>query len=415
MDLLTYIEQSPTIYHAVENAKKILLADGAEELRENQDWQIETGKSYVVTRNGAALIAFRVPEDAENFRVFAAHGDSPCFKIKENPEIVVEDKYVKLNVERYGGMICSSWFDRPLSVAGRVIVKDGDGLSVKLVKIDRNLLVIPNLAIHMNREINDGYKYNAQVDMLPLYGGIESKGTFMKLIAEAAGVQESEILSHDLFLYNREKAVCWGADQAYISGPRFDDLECVAAGLQGFLNAPKEKNIAVFCLFDNEEVGSGSRQGAASTFLLDTLIRIGEARGENHSRYVERISGSFMLSADNGHAVHPNHTDKTDPTNRPVMNGGVLLKYSANQRYTTDGFSAAFFKDLCREAEVPYQIFFNRSDMLGGSTLGNISTSQVPFATVDIGLAQLAMHSAYETVGAKDMISMEKLAEALYR
>lgn len=414
MELLDYIEASPTIYHAVENAKAELLKAGAAELFETESWQIETDRTYFVRRNGAALIAFKVPSGSKGYRVFAAHGDSPTFKIKENPEIVVEDKYVKLNVERYGGMICSSWFDRPLSVAGRVIVMGACGPEMRLVNVDRDLLVIPNLAIHMNREINDGYKYNAQVDMLPLYGGTGAKGTFMRLIAETAGVREEDILAHDLFLYTRGKAHTFGAEQEYLCGPRFDDLECVAAGLEGFINAPKEKHACVFCLFDNEEVGSGSRQGAASTFLYDTLMRITEALGENHSQYVQRVADSFMLSADNGHAVHPNHTEKTDPTNRPVMNGGVLLKYSANQRYTTDGVSAAFFKNLCAIAGVPFQIFFNRSDILGGSTLGNISTTQVPFATVDIGLAQLAMHSASETVGAKDYGYMEKLAEALY-
>ena len=274
--------------------------------------------------------------------------------------------------------------------------------------------MIPNLAIHMNREANDGYKYNAQKDLLPLFGGIDAKGTFMKTVAEWAGVSEQEILGHDLFLYPRVKPVVWGADNEYISAPRIDDIECAYAGFQGFLKGEKKSAISVFCMFDNEEVGSSSIQGAGGMFLSDTLLRISEALSDTEEQRIRRLSESFLISADNGHALHPNYPEKCDPTNRPKLNEGILLKYSANLRYTTDGKSAAKLKLLAKKAGVPLQIFFNRSDMMGGSTLGNISLSQVPVHSVDIGLPQLAMHSAYETAGVKDYANLLKLTETFF-
>lgn len=332
----------------------------------------------------------------------ASHSDSPTFKIKENPEMQVDKKYVKLNVERYGGMICSPWFDRPLSVAGRIIVNENDEFVTKLVNVDRDLLMLPNLAIHMNREVNDGYKYNAQKDMLPLYGDIASKDTFMKTIAETAGVKEDDILAHDLFLYNRVKGTIWGANEEFVSSSRLDDLQCAFASLKGFLKGEKKAHLAVHCVLDNEEVGSGTKQGAASTFLYDVLVRINECMGYSYEDYVRNLAKSFMLSADNAHAVHPNYSDVADPVNRPYLNEGIVIKYSANQKYCTDAVSAAMFKDICKKADVPYQVFTNRSDILGGSTLGNISTTKVALNAVDIGLPQLAMHSPYETAGIKD-------------
>jgi len=412
--LFRFINDSPTAFHAVANMRVRLHEEGGIELFENEEWNLKRNQIYYVVRNGSALIAFSVAKELNGFRVFASHNDSPSYKIKENPEITVEGQYVKLNVERYGGMIAPSWFDRPLSVAGRVVVKRGKGFSSLLVKVDRDLLLIPSVAIHMNREINDGYKYNPQVDLLPLFGGKDSKDTFMDIIAASAGVKKEEILGHDLYLYNRDEAKVWGGQNEFFSAPRIDDLECACAGLEGFLAGRRVDHTCLFCAFDNEEVGSATRQGAASTFMRDTLQRIIDALGESGSDYLRRVADSFMISADNGHSVHPNHAEKTDPTNRPVMNGGILLKYSANQRYTTDGMSAAMLKDLCAEAGVPFQIFFNRSDMMGGSTLGNLSVIQVPFNTVDIGLAQLAMHSAYETAGVMDYEYMEKLAKPLF-
>ena len=410
MKLLDFIDRSPTAYQAVGNLKKELLENGAKELTETQTWEIEKGQMYFVTRNDSALIAFQVPKQPEAVRVFAAHADSPAFKLKEQPEIVVEGKYVKLNVEGYGGMLMSTWMDRPLSVAGRVIVKENGAFVSKPVFIDRDILLIPSLCIHMNREANAGCKYNAQVDMLPLFTlqeeGKTEKDAFMKLVAENAGVSAEDILGQDLFLYVREKGRVWGLHDEFISAPHIDDLECADAGLQGFLNGRKEKYISVLSVFDNEEVGSRSIQGAASTFLKDVLERLSVTK--------EMIPGSLLFSADNGHAVHPNHTELSDPTNRPVLNGGVLLKYAARLSYATDGMAAAMFKDICRSADVPYQVFFNRSDMQGGGTLGAISTSQVPFLTADIGLAQLAMHSCYETAGAKDFDCLVKAAGELF-
>lgn len=344
----------------------------------------------------------------------ASHSDSPCFKIKENPEMTVENKYVKLNVERYGGMICAPWFDRPLSVAGRIIVKEGGKLVTKLVDVDRDLLMIPNLAIHMNREVNNGYQYNAQKDLLPLYGDIASKDTFMKTVAQAAGVEEEAILGHDLFVYNREKGSVWGANEEYVSIGRLDDLQCAFSSLKGFLAGEKKEYVAVHCVLDNEEVGSETKQGAASTFLYDVLVRMNQALGQDYEDYLRGLADSFMVSADNAHAVHPNYADKADPVNRPYLNEGIVIKYSANQKYCTDGVSAAMFKDLCHQADVPFQTFTNRSDILGGSTLGNISNTKVALNAVDIGLPQLAMHSPYETVGVKDTEYLIKAAAKLF-
>lgn len=414
-ELIQFIENSPTCFHAVASMKEMLEKEGYTELKEADKWEIKKGGNYYVTRNDSSLIAFSVPEgEAKGFRIMASHSDSPCFKIKENPEMTADNKYVKLNVERYGGMICAPWFDRPLSVAGRVIVKEDGKLVTKLVDVDRDLLMIPNLAIHMNREVNDGYKYNAQKDLLPLFGDIAAKDTFMKTIAEAADVKEENILGHDLFLYNREKGSVWGANEEYVSIGRLDDLQCAFSSLKGFLAGEKKEYIAVHCVLDNEEVGSGTKQGAASTFLYDVLVRANQALGQDYEDYLRYLANSFMVSADNAHAVHPNYTEKADPVNRPYLNEGIVIKHSANQKYCTDGVSAAMFKDLCNEAEVPFQTFTNRSDILGGSTLGNISNTKVALNAVDIGLPQLAMHSPYETVGVKDTEYLIKAATKLF-
>lgn len=415
--LLEFIENSPTCFHAVQAMTDILSAEGFTELKENQKWHIENGGRYFVTRNGSSLTAFTVPfQEMKGMHIIASHSDSPSFKIKENPELESEGHYIRLNVEGYGGMIRAPWFDRPLSVAGRVIVKDKaqGGFRSILVDIGRDLVMIPNLAIHMDRQINDSCKYNIQKDMLPIYGDLSAKGTFMKLIADTAGVPEEEILGHDLFLYNRQKGTVWGSSGEFLSCSRLDDLQCAFASLKGFLAGKRQEYLAVHCVLDNEEVGSGTKQGAASTFLYDTLTRIHTSLGLSQEDYLIHLADSFMISADNAHAVHPAHTDKADPANRPYINGGIVIKFSASQKYCTDGVSAAIFRDLCQRAGVPVQTFVNRSDMAGGSTLGNISNTQVALNTVDIGLPQLAMHSPYETAGVKDTGYLIRAAEEFF-
>ena len=415
--LLEFIENSPTCFHAVQAMTDILSAEGFTELKENQKWHIGNGGRYFVTRNGSSLIAFTVPvQEMKGMHIIASHSDSPSFKIKENPELESEGHYIRLNVEGYGGMIRAPWFDRPLSVAGRVIVKDKaqGGFRSILVDIGRDLVMIPNLAIHMDRQINDSCKYSIQKDMLPIYGDLSAKGTFMKLIADTAGVPEEEILGHDLFLYNRQKGTVWGASGEFLSCSRLDDLQCAFASLKGFLAGKRQEYLAVHCVLDNEEVGSGTKQGAASTFLYDTLTRIHTSLGLSQEDYLIHLADSFMISADNAHAVHPAHTDKADPANRPYINGGIVIKFSASQKYCTDGVSAAIFRDLCQRAGVPVQTFVNRSDMAGGSTLGNISNTQVALNTVDIGLPQLAMHSPYETAGVKDTGYLIRAAEEFF-
>ena len=417
-ELSYFLEQSPTSFHTVQNITDILLKERYTELQENQRWRIKKGGRYFVARNGSSIIAFTVPENGiTSMHIMASHSDSPAFKIKENPELESGGQYIRLNVERYGGMLCAPWLDRPLSVAGRIIVKDGDhGYISKLVNVDRDLVLIPNLAIHMNREANSGYKYNIQKDMLPLYGNLTAKDTFMKTIADSASVNEGDILGHDLFLYNREKASVWGASNEFISCGRLDDLQCVFASLKGFLAgaSPSAAPMPVLCVLDNEETGSATKQGAASTFLYDTLTRIHDNLGYDREDYLVHLADSFIISADNAHAVHPNHPDKSDPSNRPYLNGGIVLKFNANQKYCTDAVSAAMFRDMCRRANVPVQTFTNRSDMAGGSTLGNISNTQVALNTVDIGLPQLAMHSPYETAGIADTEALIKVSEIFF-
>lgn len=417
-ELLDFIDKSPSCYHVVDNLSRMLLDNGFQRMEEGKDWGLENGGCYYVTRNDSSLIAFKIPDNSfDGYHMIAAHSDSPTFKIKENPEIVVEKQYVKLNVEKYGGMICPSWFDRPLSVAGRVFTEEAGEIISRLVAIDKDLLMIPNLSIHMNRDINQGYTYNAQTDMLPVYGDIDSKGSFLKKIAECADTDELSIFGMDLFLYNQMKGVFWGAGEEYISAPRLDDLQCAFAAFRGFLESKagsRSSKVQVYCLFDNEETGSRTKQGAASGFLRDTVKRINLKLANSGEDYMKTLANSFMISADNAHGVHPNYTEKADPTNRPYLNGGIVIKHHANQQYTTDGMSAAVMKKLCRMADVPVQTYANRSDMAGGSTLGNISSAQVAVNTVDIGLAQWAMHSAYETGGIKDTWYLKKLAEVFY-
>lgn len=420
--LLQFIQDSPSVFHVIDNMKKRLEEAGFEECRERDRWELRLGGAYYVTRNDSSLIAFRLPQvftaegecPFQGYHIVAAHSDSPTFKVKALPETVAEKQYIRLNVEKYGGMILSTWLDRPLSVAGRVAVRRPDGgVDMRLVNLDRDLLVIPNLAVHMNRDVNKGYEYNPQTDMLPLMGllpenpddeGEESgpQGMLLREIAGQLGILPEDILDSDLYLYVREKGRVLGSRGELILSPKLDDLQCVYAGLEGFVSAVSEKYANVLAVFDNEEVGSETRQGADSTFLEDVLLRIQDSLGYGPSVYRQLVAGSFLISADNAHAVHPAHPEKADITNRPMLGGGIVIKYHGGQKYTSDALSAAQMKLWCERAGVPCQTFANRSDMVGGSTLGNISTAHVSLASVDIGLPQLAMHSAVETGSSRD-------------
>lgn len=402
--LFHFIDNSPTAYHAVANLEEMLDGAGFLRLEEKEKWDVRPGEKYYVNRNGSSVIAFAIPEKTpRGFHMTAAHSDSPCFKLKEVPEVVVNDGYVKLNVEKYGGMILSTWLDRPLSIAGRLVFRGKQGMESRLVNLDKDAAIIPNVAIHMNRDMNKGVEYNPQTDMEAVIGGADAQGVWLSELAEQAGVADCEVLGADLFLYNRDKCRIVGIDDAFIAGPRLDDLECAFAGMTALTEETPEEYINVCAVFDNEEVGSGTKQGADSTFLKDVLERIGGRLGIGAEEYRCMLAESFLISADNAHALHPNHPEKADAANRPVMNNGIVIKYHGSQRYATDAFSAAVMKDICMRAGVLYQAYANRSDIAGGSTLGNISTAQVSVNTVDIGLAQLAMHSAFETAGAADV------------
>lgn len=411
-ELLSFIASSPTAFHACRNLAERFAGEGYTELREQDEWTLQPGGRYCVRRNGSALIAFRIPRGGvKGFLMMAAHADSPSFKIKEHAAVPTAGMYTRLNVEKYGGMLCASWMDRPLSVAGRAAVREEGRIVMKLVNVQRDLLLIPHVAIHMDRSANDGKKFDPNTDMLPLFGDSEAAGDFDKLIAETLGVKPEDVLATDLFLYPRTPGSIWGAKGEYLSSPRLDDLQCVFGCTEGFLQAEEGENVPVLCVFDNEEVGSGTKQGADSSFLEDVLSRTAECCGANLRQCLAR---SFLVSADNAHALHPNHPEYADRNDRPEMNKGIVVKYNANQRYTTDAVSAAAFTELCRRAEVPTQRFTNRADLPGGSTLGNISTAHISVDSVDIGLAQLAMHSAYETAGTKDTEYLIRAARAYY-
>lgn len=398
--LFDFIEKCPSPYHTVASVKSELEASGYKELYESEKWELCDKGKYFVIRNGTSIIAFKLEKSSNGFMIVASHSDSPSFRLKITPELT--DAYTRLEVEKYGGMIYYSWLDRPLSVAGRAVIKIKNGIESRLVNIDRDFAVIPSVAIHMNRVVNDGYKFNPAVDLLPLVGSSAAKGSVISDIADELKVDKDDIISHDLFLYNRDEGRAFGANNEYILSPRLDDLECVFASLKAFLSAFDAESIPVLAVFDNEEVGSETKQGAASTFLHDVLSRIA---GDS---YYTMLDNSFMVSADNAHAKHPNHPELADADNAPLMNGGIVIKWNANQKYTTDGVSDAFFRTVCERCGAKVQSYYNRADILGGSTLGSISNTKVSIPTVDIGLAQLAMHSATETAGAEDVSHLVK-------
>ncbi len=414
-NLLRFIEQNPSPYHACAAFAGQLEEAGFLPLNETAPWALQPGGSYYIVRNGSALLAFRLPENMpDHFQIAAAHSDSPAFRLKYDPELV-SGPYVRLNAEKYGGAILAPWLDRPLGIAGRLLVRTESGIQPRLVDPARDLCLIPNLAIHMNRTINEGASYSAQTDLLPLWGDAGDAGSLIRLLAKEADVEEEQILDADLFLYNRVPGSIWGARNQFISSGRLDDLQCaygIVQALIGSSAAPGTLQLAA--IFDNEEIGSRTRQGADSAFLTDTLERIAESLGMSREAYLMACAGSFLVSADNSHAVHPAHPEKADPVNRPVMNGGPVLKYSANQMYTTDGSSGAVFREICRRADVPCQTYLNHSDIPGGSTLGKLSASHLSVRSVDIGLAQLAMHSPYETAGAQDTDLLIRCLRAFY-
>ncbi len=412
-ELIEFLEKSPSMFHAIDSIRYILEQYGYRFYPEETSWDIQPGTKGYTIRNGSSLIAFHVPMDTVDvhFQISAAHSDSPTYKIKDVSELEGPYEYLRLDTEGYGGMIDMTWLDRPLTAAGRVMVDKGDAMESHLLYIDKDLLMIPSQAIHLNRDVNDGFKFNRQVDTIPLLSAGElKKGDFDKMVAETLGIEPKQIIGKDLYLVNRQKPVVLGWQKEFISAGRLDDLQCVFGTLMGFVQCEAPSSINIYSVFDNEEVGSGTRQGALSTFLRDTLHRISNGLNKSEEDFYAMLAGSFMVSADNAHAVHPNHPEKSDPVNCVFMNKGIVIKENGNQKYATDALSRAVFKKVCKKAEVPVQSYANRSDIPGGSTLGNLSDTQVSIPTVDIGLAQLAMHSSYETAGYKDI---EYLAKAM--
>lgn len=412
---MEFLQDSPSVFHVIESQSRRLLAAGYEKLSEGENWSLTPGGKYFVTRNSSAILAFRLPQGApEGFMVAASHSDSPVLKVKAGPDIS-GNGYRQLNVEVYGGALLAPWFDRPLWAAGRVFVRRGDTLEQRLVALP-DLAMIPSLAIHMDREANKGKEIKPQKDLLPLYG-MAGDDDLLTLLSRAAGVEREDVCAHDIYLCNHQAPTLWGAAREFLSAPRLDDLECAFASLTGFLESEGDTRpgvIPVHVVFDNEEVGSSTRQGAAAGFLRDTLTRVGEALGLSRGELLRLLAQSFLLSADNAHAAHPNYTEKADPVNRPKLGQGVVLKFSGNQKYTTDAASAAVTLALAGKAGVTLQTFTNHADLPGGSTLGNLSVRQLGVKTADIGLAQLAMHSPYETGGAKDLDDLVALTRALF-
>ena len=402
-----FLDASHSVFHAVDYLARQLEEAGYTRLSEGKGWELVPGGKYYVVRGGAAVLAFRIPQgDIRGFMMSAAHSDRPTFKVKENFESA--GAYTRMLVERYGGMLIAPWLDRPLSIAGRVMVQTPQGVTAKLVDIDKDLLLIPNVAIHMNRAANDGYKFNPAVDTLPLIGGKDAKGKLQQLLEAEAG---GKILGHDLFLYVRQKSTLWGLEEEFISSAALDDLECAWGCTRGFIAAQDSHSIPVLCVFDSEEVGSSSVQGAASDLLESVLLRI---CGSLKLDIYPLLANSFMVSADNAHALHPNHPELADSANAPLLGGGIVLKFNAAQRYCTDGMAAALLRQVCQEVDVNVQTYCNRADLPGGSTLGNISLGHVSIPTADIGLPQLAMHSSYETAAVADALALEKAMTAYY-
>lgn len=405
--LFDFIKSSPTAYHAVETVKAALTLAGYTEISEGDSLGFSDGGKHFVVRGGTSIIAFRGRSDG-GFMICASHSDSPTFKVKTEE---TAGPYLRLSTEKYGGMIYYSWLDRPLSVAGRAIVRTDSGVECRTVNLDRDLLTIPSVAIHMNRGVNDGYKFNPATDMLPLFGAAASKDSLMRLVAEAAGTTPDNIVAHDLFLYNREEGRVFGANDEFLITPRFDNLSSVYTSLVAFLaTAEQDKSVPVLAVFDNEEVGSSTKQGANSTFLDMTLRRI----AGSEEKYASMLNSSLMVSLDCAHARHPNHPELSDSKMCPVLGEGLVVKYNASQHYTTDGLSDGIFREMARRAGIKLQSYSNRADQPGGSTLGSIANTKVSVMTVDVGLPQLAMHSATECGAVADISDTISVLREMY-
>ncbi|WP_138205407.1 M18 family aminopeptidase [Haloimpatiens lingqiaonensis] len=422
-NLIDFIYESPTAFHAVETVKNELNANGFKEIKESEKWNLEKGGKYYVTKNGSALTAFVVGNgemEEYGFKLIGAHTDSPTFRIKPSAEMVSENTYVRLNTEVYGGPILNTWLDRPLSVAGRVALKSENPLcpEIRLVNIKKPILIIPNLAIHMNREVNSGVELNKQKDTLPLLAlvneNLEKGNYLLNTVAKELDVKKEDIIDFDLFLYEFEKGSIIGLNDEFISCGRLDDLAMVHAGIKALINSKTTKGTNVMVCFDNEEVGSSTKQGADSQMLANVLERIALSMGKGREDFLRALSKSFIISGDLAHAVHPNSGEKHDPTNRPVINKGPVIKVNANQSYTTDSESCAVYEMVCKRAGVPYQKFVNRSDSRGGSTIGPISSTHLDIRSVDMGTPVLAMHSVREFGGVQDHTYVLKSFEEFY-
>lgn len=420
-ELIDFIQKSPSMLHTAATIRTYLDEAGFTYLPETAAWEVRPGGSYYTCRNNSSVIAWKVGEklndeaSSYHFQLAASHSDSPTFKLKTACELDGPSSYLRLDTEAYGGMIDYTWFDKPLSLAGRVLVRDGARIESRLVSLDRDVALIPSLAIHMNRAMNEKFSPNRASDLCPIMSaGDCTVGTVDALVAEALGVAPEQIVARDLFLVNRQRPCVWGAASEFVSSPKLDDLACAFTSLKALLASDNQCDVSVYCCFDNEEVGSNTKQGAMSTLLADTLGRINAALGKNEEALRRAIAGSMLVSCDNAHAVHPNQSDKSDALNRCVLNGGIVVKEAANQKYCTDAFSRAVFAAVCADAGVPVQVFANRSDMAGGSTLGNLSNTQVSMHAVDVGLPQLAMHSSYETGGTRDVALAIAAVKAFY-
>jgi len=422
-EVIEFIDESPSTYHVVKNCSDILDENGFERIMPREKWEIKKGGKYFFKKSSSTIIAFTVGENFDvkkGFKIFGAHTDSPCFRIKPNPEIVTEN-IVRLNTEVYGGPILSTWFDRPLSIAGRVIVKGEDPFFPKTIKIkiDEPLLTIPNLAIHQNREVNNGVKIDKQNDVLPVISLInknfEKEGYLEKIILEKTGIKKEDIIDFDLYLYATEKGCLLGANEEFMSSPKLDNLASVYTGIIGLVEAEENQDrINIFVAFDNEEIGSATKQGADSNYLLNTLERISLALGFNRSDFLQMLESSYILSADAAHAAHPAHLGKTDPTNRGKINEGISIKISAKQKYTSDGYSIAVIRHLIEGTEIRIQPFVNESNELGGSTIGPISSTHLDIDGVDLGVPMLAMHSVRELCGIFDVFYLKELAKEFF-